>query len=355
MSTTTLSTLRGLFNNRIGDIIVSGTTSDDGDADFTTAVDTALGGYDDDRFNDRYLYMTAAIESRLIKGFMSPSGTIKVQPAFTAQVAASKAYEIHLYDPAHKLIAINQALYDVFPYFYKRLCDTTLYGQNSYGVDPNEFNKFTYTVPSTFAYFPDKIWLHEGYIGTHTGSDDASALTDSTQSWETSELVGLTVYNKTDGSTGTVTANTSTAVTATLSGGTESDWDADDEYIIQKPNKKPILFTNYKNIDPAYATGFTFYADIDEKYLITLMGRAQLSQLTTDSSETELTAEQADVVATKAASNFCRMYSSILDAQESGRADSLVARFDAEFEDKVNKRRMPIIKNGMSIDWSWSK
>jgi len=68
--------------------------------------------------------------------------------------------------------------------------------------------------------------------GTHTGADDASVLTDSAQDWDTNELVGLRVYNTTDGSSGLVTANTSTTVTATLSGGAQNDWDTGDAYYL---------------------------------------------------------------------------------------------------------------------------
>jgi len=66
--------------------------------------------------------------------------------------------------------------------------------------------------------------------GTHTGSDGASVLTDSTKSWTTNEFVGKKIVNILDGSSGTVTANTATTITATLSGGTENDWDTGDIY-----------------------------------------------------------------------------------------------------------------------------
>jgi len=68
--------------------------------------------------------------------------------------------------------------------------------------------------------------------GTHTGSDNAAVLTDDTKSWATSSLVGMTIRNLTDGSSGTITANTGTTITigAGLSGGTDNDFDTDDEY-----------------------------------------------------------------------------------------------------------------------------
>ncbi len=67
-------------------------------------------------------------------------------------------------------------------------------------------------------------------IGTHDGSGNAATLSDSSQSWTTNEFVGRTVVNLTDGSSGVITANTATTITATLAGGTDNDWDVGDEY-----------------------------------------------------------------------------------------------------------------------------
>jgi hypothetical protein len=68
--------------------------------------------------------------------------------------------------------------------------------------------------------------------GEHDGGDDKALLTDSSQSWTANEFVGLTVHNITDGSSGKITANTSTTVTATLAGGTDNNWDDGDEFEI---------------------------------------------------------------------------------------------------------------------------
>ena len=68
--------------------------------------------------------------------------------------------------------------------------------------------------------------------GTHDGSSGAAVLTDSSASWTTNQLIGRTISNTTDGSTATITANTATTITGTLSGGTNDDWDASDGYTI---------------------------------------------------------------------------------------------------------------------------
>jgi hypothetical protein len=77
-----------------------------------------------------------------------------------------------------------------------------------------------------------------GDAGSHDGSDNQLTLTDSTQSWAPSALLGgaTVLVNLTDGSQGLVTANTATTVTATLSGGAENDWDAGDVYMLAGPN-----------------------------------------------------------------------------------------------------------------------
>ncbi|GJQ44061.1 MAG: hypothetical protein JETCAE03_35590 [Ignavibacteriaceae bacterium] len=71
-----------------------------------------------------------------------------------------------------------------------------------------------------------------GYDGTHTGANNAAALADSNAAFIENELVGLVVHNVTDGSSGTITANTATAITATLAGGSENDWDTGDSYVV---------------------------------------------------------------------------------------------------------------------------
>ena len=69
-------------------------------------------------------------------------------------------------------------------------------------------------------------------VGTHTTGANSATLKDTSQKWVVNELVGMTVYNVTDGSSGPITANTDMVVTATLAGGTENDWDVNDVYSI---------------------------------------------------------------------------------------------------------------------------
>lgn len=71
--------------------------------------------------------------------------------------------------------------------------------------------------------------------GTAT-SAAASVLTDSTASFPVTGdgLVGSTVTNVSDGSSGTITANTATTVDAVLSGGGSNTWSVSDIYLIDK-------------------------------------------------------------------------------------------------------------------------
>ena len=101
-------------------------------------------------------------------------------------------------------------------------------------------------------------------IGQHDGGDNQSVLGDSGESWDTDEFVGDVIYNLTDGSKGIVTANTSNTITATLTGGTDNDWDDNDEYIVVRSACRgwvhltsgyagEVYFCRYENtlVDPA--------------------------------------------------------------------------------------------------------
>ena len=96
-------------------------------------------------------------------------------------------------------------------------------------------------------------------FGQHDGSGAASILSDSTKSWTPGAFVGDTITNTTDNSSGTVTANTATTVTATLTG---NDWDVDDTYTITSVANTPIGYL----IDPPlseiyYYTKYTLDSD----------------------------------------------------------------------------------------------
>ena len=69
--------------------------------------------------------------------------------------------------------------------------------------------------------------------GTHTAADHATVMTDSAAAFVVDALIGQTINNTTDASSGTITDNDATTVTvASLSGGADDSWDGSDAYTI---------------------------------------------------------------------------------------------------------------------------
>ena len=81
--------------------------------------------------------------------------------------------------------------------------------------------------------------------GVHDGSTHSTIMTDSGESFVTDQLIGGTIYNNTDGSSGRITANDGTTITvASLTGGTDNDWDTNDKYTVTPPDTgDDYLFT----------------------------------------------------------------------------------------------------------------
>tara|TARA_R100001594_G_scaffold69794_1_gene104060 strand:- start:14763 stop:17507 length:2745 start_codon:yes stop_codon:yes gene_type:complete len=70
------------------------------------------------------------------------------------------------------------------------------------------------------------------FTGTHTGSDNASTLTDSAATFPVDGLIGFKIKNLTDGSEALITDNDGTTITGALADGSGNDWDTDDKYEI---------------------------------------------------------------------------------------------------------------------------
>ena len=142
------------LNNHLQDTFDSTTTSA-GNAGKTTLVDSALSKYDDGYFgeanNQQEWWVYYASQLRTIKGFTSSSGTIEVHSPFSAQVTTATAYSLHHFDRNRKIVALNHALYESFPHFYKMVTDAT-------SLDGKGSSDNKYTVPNTFTEFPTQIW-----------------------------------------------------------------------------------------------------------------------------------------------------------------------------------------------------
>lgn len=265
-----LSDFRDILNTILHDTL-KGTTTGDGETDGSSLVDEGLTGYHDHYFRDAHVYLPDAEEERAIKGFLEPSGTLYPFRSFSSQVTSGKDYEIHQFPIDEKKRAINQALRDVYPYFYKPLKDTSLTGSG----------RAKYTVPAEFEEFPRQIWY--------------KAAVDSLPPERLYDVVVL---------------------------------------------------------DRTAAGAFEFWSYVPSGRTIILLGRAQLSQFTDDDSTTELTEEQAEVVALKAASRLYQSYVTRVDSQDASRFDKLTARLEARYMELVRTKRMPLLL-GARMDFSW--
>ena len=109
-----------------------------------------------------------------------------------------------------------------------------------------------------FAWKADRKLAHVAiadYHGTHTGGDSSTTMTDSSATFPVNALVGATIKNTTDGSSGVITANTLTTVTVgSLTGGSDNSWDnADND--AYKITDIPTTGESYLSLSDADATG----------------------------------------------------------------------------------------------------
>ena len=77
--------------------------------------------------------------------------------------------------------------------------------------------------------------INSVFGGTHDGGTHSTILTLNHSGWNftTDELVGLTLNNITDGSSGTITANSSTTITVgSLTGGSDNQWEDNDVWAL---------------------------------------------------------------------------------------------------------------------------
>jgi hypothetical protein len=104
--------------------------------------------------------------------------------------------------------------------------------------------------------------------GTHTGTANATVLTDSSKTWTTNQWLGFYIENTTDGSWGVIASNTSNTITLDsngLQGGTENDFDTSDAYrIITGLNADPVSGYSHRFMLKVRTSG----TDIDGRRLI---------------------------------------------------------------------------------------
>ena len=112
------------------------------------------------------------------------------------------------------------------------------------------------------------------YTGTHTAVPHATIMTDAAALFIVNSLVGLTIVNVTDGSSGIIIANTANTVTvAALTGGVTNQWNTGDVYTIPSPFAwvQPPLAPG----DTAHyidnVTGFALPFTVPQGYILTLI------------------------------------------------------------------------------------
>ncbi len=139
MGTTQADLLAG-FSRALGDAFTS-TTTGAGAAGGTTLVDARLQPVPDNAFRGRWVRLPATVaeadKNRLVTASVQSSGTLTVTPGFPAQVGAGVAYQLHRYDPALKLQALNDARIAAFRRLFVQVEDTSLTvtgGQYSYAL-----------------------------------------------------------------------------------------------------------------------------------------------------------------------------------------------------------------------------
>jgi hypothetical protein len=112
-------------------------------------------------------------------------------------------------------------------------------------VNNYDFNLYTANAAHSNKIHHNLIYHSNKTGGTHDGGDNQATLTDSTAIFPVGATGWLhegTLTNVTDGSDCEVTANTTTTVTCTLTGGTENLWDDDDVYLWEEKDTVGIHY-----------------------------------------------------------------------------------------------------------------
>jgi len=121
-------------------------------------------------------------------------------------------------------------------------------------------------------------------VGIHTAVASATIMTDANAHFIVNELVGLTIENVTDGSSGVITANTETNITvAALAGGTLNQWSTNDVFSVDGADYDT---EDWDVWNPAFAANAvlrqTEHYDTNPMYLKVLVENLDAAQAVTD-------------------------------------------------------------------------
>lgn len=125
--------------------------------------------------------------------------------------------------------------------YIKRLTAAISSSSSRNVITPDQTIGLTRNVGTDLSILCDGFVEERAYdTGSHTAADSLTIMTDAVRAlgnWVVDELVGYTIFNITDGSSGVITANTINTVTvAALVGGGDNTWQAGDTYMVQRDN-----------------------------------------------------------------------------------------------------------------------
>jgi hypothetical protein len=150
------------------------------------------------------------------------------------------------------------------------------------------------------------IFTSLSLAGIHDSGADAAALADADGNFATKGVrVGDIVKNTTDGSQGVITAVTDAAVTATLAGGTDNNWDVSDAVTFEGARVR-VFVNNGAEISAVYAdaspvASVTASARADLAAPVLVVSSPSAAFINTDAPKLEGTLEDAAVFGTASA------------------------------------------------------
>jgi hypothetical protein len=398
MPTTTRAILRQRLSEQMGDY-QSLTTTSSGNSAGTSVVDTGLrnlpGGSDDDGFEGWYVLVTSGAntgEARRVKSYIANSNTLVTQEAFSGgAVDTTVTYELHQYDPVQKHQAINRAIEELYPFLYLPIVDETIVVDDR--LSNSDFETFSSGFTSWTEVGSPTVTAETTYV-VH-GSQSAKVVGDSGAVGQLTQAPTITINEITNK---TVTFKCWVWCAAADTARIRLDWDGSDitssEYhkgqneweLLDVAASVPTTATQVKAVIEVVASGTAYFdaswleagpihkytipssvltgphyvtesgseKDIDPYYFpiigvptagrrLRIEGMGLLSRPSSDTSATEVSAPQSNIITAYAGMYFFRTQAASNAVDESSRFTELAAGFSRDAVRMVHQPglRMP--------------